>query len=189
MLGLRHYRKTAIDLFQGDITEFVCDVMVTAANESLAGSGGVDGAIHRVGGPAVAEACRKLGHCPTGHAVLTVAGHLPAQALIHAVGPIWSGGSSEEDTLLQSAYLHSLKLAVDHKLPHIAFPSISTGAHHFPLDRAASLVMKTFRSFLDQQASQERPRRITMVLFDKAHHQSFQKALFEVFPEQEEDPS
>ncbi len=185
MLGLRHYHGTAIDLFQGDITSFVCDAMVNAANSSLSGGAGVDAAIHQVGGPEILRECQQLGSCSTGKAVLTSAGKLPAKKLIHAVGPIWQGGSHQEAELLGSAYLSSLKIAADHTLQHIALPSISTGAYHFPVAQAAQIAMRSIREFCD-----ERPqalRRVTLVLFDGETYKAYQKALFTVFPETEGD--
>ncbi len=185
MLGLRHYRSTAVDLFQGDITSFVCDLMVNAANEGLVGGGGVDGAIHRVGGPSIAAACLALGHCATGSAVLTEAGLLPAKKIAHAVGPVWRGGGHGEAAALRSVYLSCLTLAVEHQLRHVALPSISTGAFAYPLEAAASIALSSVREFLDAHPSVL--RRITFVLFDRPHYQTYQKALFKIFPETDED--
>lgn len=186
MLGLRHFRGCAIDLFQGDITEFVCDAMVNAANSSLGDGGGVAGAIHRVGGPSILAACEAIGSCPTGEARLTTAGQLPCQRVIHTVGPIWKGGQDGEADLLRSAYRESLRLAATHELRHVAFPSISTGAYSYPLDQAAPLALKTVKDFLTA-AESGHLRRITFVLFDRAHYQSYQKALFTIFPEEDEE--
>lgn len=186
MLGLRHYKKTAIDLFQGDLTEFVCDAMVTAANEQLAEGGGVDGAIRRVGGPSVADECRNIGHCPVGQAVVTKAGHLPAKGLIHCVGPVWRGGQSGEADHLRSAYERSLSLALQNHWAHIAFPSVSTGAFAFPVREAAELALTTIKHYLDRIENSSRPRRISFVLFDRDTYQAYQKALFQIFPELEE---
>jgi O-acetyl-ADP-ribose deacetylase (regulator of RNase III) len=185
MLGLRHYRGTAIDLFQGDITSFVCDAIVNAANSSLLGGGGVDGAIHRVGGPSILEECRKIGHCATGQAVVTTAGQLPAKKLIHTVGPIWKGGKDSEAELLASAYRTSLTLAAELQLLHVAFPSISTGVYSYPLGEAAGIAMQTMKSFCEQKP--QALRRITMVLFDSETYKAYQKALFTSFPEAEGD--
>lgn len=185
MLGLRQFRGTAIDLFQGDITRFVCDAVVNAANERLAGGGGVDGAIHRAGGPAILEECQRIGHCPTGQAVITTAGRLSAQKLIHTVGPIWKGGSAGEPKLLASCYRESLNLALQHKLMHVAFPAISTGVYGYPIDAAARVAIESVRDF-----AREHPegslRRITFVLFDRDAYKSFQTALFSIFPDQED---
>ncbi|MFW7381805.1 MAG: O-acetyl-ADP-ribose deacetylase [Oligoflexus sp.] len=183
MLGIRRYRSVAIDLFQGDITSFVCDAMVNAANESLAGGGGVDGAIHRAGGPTILEECRQIGRCPTGQAVKTNAGQLPAKILIHAVGPRWRGGEEGEADLLASAYQTSLQLAIESACEHIAFPSISTGVYGFPIDQAAGLAMDAIKDFLDQQNSF---RRITFVQFSLDDYKVYQQALFHSFPEMSE---
>lgn len=180
MLGIRRYRSVAIDLFQGDITGFACDAMVNAANEALAGGGGVDGAIHRAGGPAIMEECRKIGRCPTGQAVATTAGKLPAKIVIHTVGPIWKGGQDSEPELLAQAYRNSLSLASEAGCQHIAFPSISTGVYGYPIEQAAAVAMQTVKEFLDQP---NQLRRITFVLFSKPDYEVYQKALFNIFPE------
>ncbi|MBC7658684.1 MAG: O-acetyl-ADP-ribose deacetylase [Chitinophagaceae bacterium] len=182
MLGIRHHRQTAIDLYQGDITRFVCDAIVNAANESLLGGGGVDGAIHRAGGPEILEECRRIGHCPTGKAVATTAGSLPAQHLIHTVGPIWRGGDAGEDALLKSAIHESLSLAASLKLPHVAFPGISTGVYGYPLAKAAKASLEAVKHYLDL-APEKSLRRITFVLFDGEAYRSFQATLFALFPE------
>ena len=186
MLGLRHYKKIAIDLFHGDIIEFVCDAMVTAANEQLAVGGGVDGAIHKAGGPSLFEECQQIGHCPVGQCVATTPGRLPAKGLIHAVGPIWRGGNFAEEQLLRSAYVSSLALATQRIWPHIAFPSISTGAYAFPVEKAAPVAMRAVKEYLDQEKVTTNLRRITFVLFDRETYQTYQKALFEIFPELDE---
>jgi O-acetyl-ADP-ribose deacetylase (regulator of RNase III) len=185
MLGLRHYRGTAVDLFQGDITSFVCDAMVNAANASLRGGGGVDGAIHRVGGPSILEECMRIGRCETGQAVITTAGQLPAKHVIHTVGPIWRGGKEREAELLQAAYQNSLLLAAEWKLLHVAIPSISTGIYGYPLPEASGVAMKTIKTFCDMKP--QALRRITMVLFDGETYKAYQKALFTSFPEAEGD--
>lgn len=181
MLGLRHYRGTAIDLFQGDITSFVCDALVNAANSSLRGGGGVDGAIHRVGGPTILQECEAIGSCPTGQAVVTNAGRLPARKIIHTVGPIWQGGNNQEAELLRSAYVSSLIRAAELKLLHVAFPSISTGVYSYPLQEAAEIAMQAMKSFCEEHP--KALRRITMVLFDSDSYKAYQKALFGTFPE------
>ncbi len=139
-------------LVQGDITEQAVDGIVNAANTGLRGGGGVDGAIHRRGGPAIMEACARIrerqGGCPTGQAVITTGGRLPARHVIHAVGPVWSGGGRGEEELLASAYRASLRLAAEHGLRSLAFPSISTGAYRFPVERAARIALRTVRDFL-----------------------------------------
>lgn len=130
-----------IEVISGDITAVSVDAIVNAANSSLLGGGGVDGAIHRVGGPAILEACKKVGVCKTGHAVITTAGKLPAKHVIHAVGPVWRGGVHQEGRLLASCYTQSLDLATHHRLHSIAFPNISTGAYGFPKDKAAHIAV------------------------------------------------
>jgi O-acetyl-ADP-ribose deacetylase (regulator of RNase III) len=183
MLGLRHYRGTAVDLFQGDITSFVCDAMVNAANSSLMGGGGVDGAIHRVGGPSILDECKAIGRCETGQAVITTAGRLPAQKVIHTVGPIWRGGKENEADALTSAWRNSLRLAADAKLLHVAIPSISTGIYGYPVTEAAAVALQSIRDFCD--AHPKALRRITVVLFDSETYKAYQKALFTTFPEDE----
>src|SRR5690606_2592676 len=140
-------------LFKGDITKLKVDAIVNAANTSLLDGGGVDGAIHRAGGPAILEDCKciraKQGGCNVGEAVITTAGNLPAKYVIHAVGPVWNGGKSNEEALLASAYKNSLNLALEHKVGSIAFPNISTGIYRFPKDRAAEIEVKTVKEFLD----------------------------------------
>lgn len=179
MLGIRRYRNTAIDLFQGDITTFVCDAIVNAANETLSGGGGVDGAIHRAGGPEILEACQLMGPCKVGQAVATKAGKLPAQIVIHTVGPVWQGGDHGEPELLYSAYANCLKLAAKADCPHVAFPSISTGAYAYPIEQASMVAMKAIKETLDEV---EGLRRITLVQFSLADYDFYQKALFATFP-------
>lgn len=155
-----------IQLLQGDITDQAVDAIVNAANSTLLGGGGVDGAIHRRGGPTILEECRELRRTrypdglPTGEAVLTGAGDLPARHVIHTVGPIWRGGNAGEPELLAAAYRNSLALAREAGLRSIAFPSISTGAYGFPTDRAAPIALGTVRDFL-----REHQRPITTVRF------------------------
>lgn len=137
-----------IEILNGDITKLHVDAIVNAANSALRGGGGVDGAIHRAGGPTIMEACRKIGGCPTGEAVITTAGKLPAKFVIHTVGPIWSGGEHGERELLAKAYKSSLDLALKNQVKSIAFPNISTGVYGFPKDQAAAIAVETTRSFL-----------------------------------------
>jgi len=135
------YNGRFIELFNGDITRVIADAVVNAANEGLRGGGGVDGAIHRAGGPAIMAECRKIGRCPTGEAVITTAGNLPAAYVIHTVGPVWRGGDKGEEGLLRSAYDKSLSLAVGRGFKTIAFPSISTGVYGYPIDKASRVAI------------------------------------------------
>ncbi len=142
-----------IEILRGDITKLHVDAIVNAANASLSGGGGVDGAIHRAGGPDIMDACRKIGGCPTGDAVITTAGKLPAKFVIHTVGPIWSGGAHRERELLAKAYKSSLDLAIKNEVKSIAFPNISTGVYGFPKDIAAAIAIKTIKTFLRNTTS------------------------------------
>jgi O-acetyl-ADP-ribose deacetylase len=169
---------TGIRLVQGDITRVVVDAMVNAANSSLAGGGGVDGAIHRVGGPAVmADLERRYGrarHCPTGSAVVSDAGQLPARIVIHAVGPVWRGGTSGEAEALASAYRTSLDLAGREGCRTVAFPSISTGIYGYPVDLAAPIALQTVDAWL--AANPDALDSITFVLFSPDSREAFERA-------------
>ena len=145
-----------MELVQGDITQVEVDAIVNAANSSLLGGGGVDGAIHRRAGPALMEACRKLGGARTGEAKITPGFRLPARHVIHAVGPVWHGGDRGEPELLASCYWRSLELARDHQLRSIAFPAISTGAFRFPIEDATEIALREVRAFLGENALPER---------------------------------
>ncbi|MDS9467794.1 O-acetyl-ADP-ribose deacetylase [Paracoccus sp. MBLB3053] len=135
-----------ITVWQGDITTLAVDAIVNAANRSLLGGGGVDGAIHRAAGPGLLEECRGIGGCPTGEARITAGHLLPARHVIHAVGPVWQGGDQGEDELLASAYRSSLRLALRHGLSTIAFPAISTGIYGFPPERAAGIAVNSIQN-------------------------------------------
>jgi O-acetyl-ADP-ribose deacetylase (regulator of RNase III) len=141
-------RPSRIDLTLGDITRQAVDVVVNAANSSLLGGGGVDGAIHRAAGPKLLTECRTLGGCPTGEARITKGYELAARHVIHTVGPVWDGGGYGEDEDLANCYRNSLALAVQHKLKTIAFPAISTGVYGFPLERATRIAVREVRQFL-----------------------------------------
>lgn len=132
-----------LELVQGDITGQDVGAIVNAANSGLRGGGGVDGAIHRAGGPEIMAECRKIGGCPTGQAVITTAGKMPAQKVIHTVGPVWNGGDSGEPDALANAYRNSLKLASENNLTTVAFPSISTGVYGYPIEKAARVAIGT----------------------------------------------
>ncbi len=140
-----------IKLIQGDITTMEVDAIVNAANTSLLGGGGVDGAIHKAGGPEILEECIQIrnrqGGCACGEAVITSAGEMPAKFVIHTVGPVWNGGDSNENQLLENAYTNSLKLAVEHNLLSIAFPNISTGVYGFPKNEAAEIAVAAMQNF------------------------------------------
>jgi len=164
-----------IKILQGDITRQKADAIVNAANSSLLGGGGVDGAIHRAGGPAILEECKKIkqlqGGCPPGEAVITGGGNLQVKYVIHTVGPVWHGGKTNEETILGNAYRNSLLLAEQYECQSVAFPSISTGAYGFPLALAAPIALKEISQFLGQsQAVKE----VRMVLFDVAALEAFQ---------------
>jgi len=156
-----------IEIQKGDITTIPVDAIVNAANSSLLGGGGVDGAIHRAGGPAILEDCKRIrarqGGCEVGEAVITTAGNLPARFVIHTVGPIWHGGKNKEEELLASAYRNSLKRAIENGVKTISFPNISTGVYRFPKDRAAQIALSTVRAFLGTTDAIEK---VIFVCFD-----------------------
>jgi O-acetyl-ADP-ribose deacetylase len=153
-----------IELVQGDITKLQVDAIVNAANNSLLGGGGVDGAIHKAAGPGLLEVCRLLGGCATGEAKLTKGFKLPAKFIIHTVGPVWSGGNNNEEELLASCYRNSLKLAAEYKCKEIAFPNISTGIYHFPKELAAQIALREVKQFL---AENPVPEKVIFVCYDK----------------------
>ena len=156
--------NATLSIVEGDITKEETEAIVNAANSGLRGGGGVDGAIHRAGGPSILEECRKIGHCPTGQAVVTSGGNLPAKYVIHTVGPVWSGGNRNEAGLLKSAYLESLKIASKKGLKSVSFPAISTGAYGYPLNEAARIALKTAIDYLKEHQEIELVR---FVLFGK----------------------
>jgi len=168
-----------ITAIQGDITRITADAIVNAANSSLMGGGGVDGAIHRAGGPAILEDCRKIvarqGSCRTGQAVITTAGLLPARYVIHTVGPVWNGGHKGEAEKLASCYHSSLQLAVTHAVKTIAFPNISTGIYRFPKQQAAQIAVGAIWAFLQQ--GNHLIDEVMLVCFDGENLQHVQAAL------------
>jgi len=171
--------KTRVSLVQGDITRQQTEAIVNAANSSLMGGGGVDGAIHRAGGPAILEECRKIvaqiERLDTGKAVITRGGNLAAKYVIHTVGPVWLGGNRGEAELLASAYRESLKLAVAYKLKSLSFPSISTGAYGYPLAEAAKVVVEAVLDFLKQNHTPL--EQVVFVLYDSRAYQVYSSAL------------
>jgi O-acetyl-ADP-ribose deacetylase len=171
--GVRLYFK------RGDITVEKVDAIVNAANPGLMGGGGVDGAIHSAGGPAILKECRKIvarqGPLPTGKAVITTGGNLPASYVIHTVGPVWRGGNHGERSLLASAYRESLKLARENRLATVAFPSISTGAYGYPVEKAAVVALDAVADLLKGDAGTL--REVTFVLFDTETMEAYREAL------------
>jgi O-acetyl-ADP-ribose deacetylase (regulator of RNase III) len=174
--------QTRLSIIQGDITKQATDAIVNAANPGLMGGGGVDGAIHRAGGPAILEECKQIvakqGRLPTGKAVITTGGNLAAKHVIHTVGPIWQGGNKGEASLLESAYRQSLKLAAAHNLTSVSFPSISTGAYGYPVAEAARVATAAVVSFLREQVTSV--KEVVFVLFDSRTYDAYSSALAEV---------
>ncbi len=171
-------KQANLSIIQGDITRQATDAIVNAANSSLMGGGGVDGAIHRAGGPAILEECKQIvarqGRLPAGQAVITTAGNMKARHVIHTVGPVWEGGHKSEPALLASAYRESLKLAAANNLKSISFPSISTGAYGYPVDQAAKIAIKEVISFLDAPGS---VNEVVFTLFDERTRKTYAEAL------------
>jgi O-acetyl-ADP-ribose deacetylase (regulator of RNase III) len=166
--------NATLSIVEGDITREETDSIVNAANSGLRGGGGVDGAIHRAGGPAIMEECRKIGFCPTGQAVITTGGNLKAKYVIHTVGPVYSGGNRNEAALLKSAYLESLKLATKKGIKSLSFPAISAGAYGYPLNEAARIALKTAIDYLKDNQDVELVR---FVLFGKQTYDVFAQEL------------
>ncbi len=167
-------KKQRIEVIEGDITRINADAIVNAANPSLLGGGGVDGAIHRAAGPELLEECRLLGGCETGGAKITRGYGLPAAFVIHTVGPVWRGGAHGEDELLRRCYLNSLGIAADRRLKSIAFPAISAGAYGFPLERAVGIAVRTTREFLDENKF---PAKVIFAPFSPEAKSLYEKAL------------
>ncbi len=167
-----------IDLVQGDITKEKVDAIVNAANNSLLGGGGVDGAIHRAAGPGLLAECRKLGGCETGAAKITRGYKLPAGWVIHTVGPVWRGGAHGEDGLLAECYRSCLRLAEQKGIRSLAFPSISTGAYGFPVERASGIAVREITGFL---AANDLPEKVRIVCFDRHTYSCYQTALSKEF--------
>jgi O-acetyl-ADP-ribose deacetylase (regulator of RNase III) len=177
--------QTKLSIIQGDITRQATEAIVNAANPSLMGGGGVDGAIHRAGGPAILEECRQIvsrqGQLPTGKAVITTGGNLKARFVIHTVGPVWRGGNKGEPELLASAYQESLKAAAENNSSSISFPSISTGAYGYPLAEAAKVAIRTVVSFLKEERTPI--KEVVFVLFDSTTFASYSSVLGEMASE------
>ena len=171
-------QNTDLALEKGDITCQGTDAIVNAANSSLRGGGGVDGAIHRAGGPRILEECTAIGGCETGDAVITSGGNLKAPFVIHTVGPIWRGGKSGEPELLRSCYLGSLEIAAEKKLASVAFPSISTGAYGYPVSVAAEIALSAVKEFIESRETTI--RKVVFVLFDDGTLKAYQKALSKI---------
>ncbi|ALC17956.1 O-acetyl-ADP-ribose deacetylase [Desulfuromonas soudanensis] len=170
-------KEGGIAIVQGDITRMKVDAIVNAANTSLLGGGGVDGAIHRAAGPQLLAECRTVGPCPTGESRITGGYRLPAPYVIHTVGPVWQGGAHGEDQLLASCYRSALRLATEHGLSTLAFPSISTGAYRFPLDRACRIALGETLRFLREEDSLAE---VTFVCFTAADREVYRRILAEM---------
>jgi len=163
-----------IELRLGDITKESVDAIVNAANTTLLGGGGVDGAIHRAAGPDLLEECRRIGGCPTGEARVTKAYRLPAKHVIHTVGPVWRGGKTNEEELLRNCYSNSMKLADENGIKTIAFPSISTGAYGFPIERAAPIALQVVRENLQRMMNLEK---VIFMCFSQSDYDVYEKSM------------
>ncbi|MGB5287221.1 MAG: O-acetyl-ADP-ribose deacetylase [Ignavibacteriaceae bacterium] len=165
-----------IQIQLGDITKLKVDAIVNAANTSLLGGAGVDGAIHRGAGPELLEFNKKLGGCKTGEAKISPGFNLPAKFIIHTVGPVWNSGKNKEDNLLASCYKNSLKLAIENNIKTIAFPAISTGVYHFPLERATKIAVSEVKKFLEKTQSIEK---VVFVCFDEETYRVYKNIIKE----------
>jgi O-acetyl-ADP-ribose deacetylase (regulator of RNase III) len=172
-MATRTINGVSLALLRGNIVEVHADAIVNAANSGLRGGGGVDGAIHRAGGPTIMEECRKIGGCPTGEAVVTTAGKLPAKYVFHAVGPIYSG-SLDDERLLASAYQSCLNLAEKHQVKSISFPSLSTGIYGYPLELAAPIALRTIIEHISKPTCLQQ---VLMVLFGESAYKAHEQAL------------
>jgi len=181
-LAQKTVNQAKLSITQGDITRQATDAIVNAANSGLMGGGGVDGAIHRAGGPAILDECKQIvarqGRLPTGQAVMTTGGNLKAKYVIHTVGPVWQGGGQDEASLLESAYRESLRLAAENRLTSVSFPSISTGVYGYPVDKAARVAVEAIASFLGERVTSV--KEVMMVLFDSRTFTAHSEALQEI---------
>lgn len=164
----------AVEVIQGDITKLKVDAIVNAANSSLLGGGGVDGAIHRAAGSELLDECKKIGGCPTGEARLTKGYNLPAKFVIHTVGPIWRGGYQDEIELLRNAYQNSLRLASSNSIETIAFPNISTGVYGFPKTSAAEIAVRVVKDYISKN---KYPKKVIFVCFDEENYEIYKEKL------------
>lgn len=172
--------SSTLELVQGDITSETTEAIVNAANSSLLGGGGVDGAIHRAGGPTILEECKKLGGCPAGEAKITTGGNLAAKYVIHTVGPIFRGGDSGEAEILRSTYRNSLRTASENGIRSLSFPSISTGAYGYPLEEASRVALAEVMTYLEEHPDIDLVR---FVLFGKHAYEAYEKALMSLSKE------
>lgn len=172
------YKGVELRIFEKNITEVKTEAVVNAANNTLLGGSGVDGSIHKVGGTVIMEQCKKIGGCPTGEAKITTAGKLPSNYVIHTVGPIYKDGKSNEAKLLYNAYYNSLKLAKEYNIKRIAFPSISTGAYGYPIEKAVKIAMNAIRDFIDLE---KHVLEIDFILFNQKDYKIYKDYLLKFF--------